>query len=110
MTRRTDLDVEAPNANEGGYDFKETDNGTVLMIPKVWDLDKTADEQIIQYGKAGEFAKPKEPVIPFKELPAAQQVFINQVQNLLNTLDLEFDAAIERYSEIAPYLKPIKGF
>jgi len=49
------------------------------------------------------------PTVPeFKTLPAENQVFVNRVQEQIDNLELTFSEAVEKYQEIAPYLKASK--
>ena len=48
----------------------------------------------------------KEAVTSLKDLPADQQVFINQVQNSIKNLEITYEEAIAHYPAIAVYLKP----
>lgn len=43
------------------YTTKILDDGTVLLLPKKFDPTKSLEEQIVQYGKRREFAKPIKP-------------------------------------------------
>jgi len=52
-------DLGLPYPTEAGVEYKTEvlDDGTVLLMPKTLDPAKSLDEQIIQYGGKGEFAK-----------------------------------------------------
>jgi hypothetical protein len=57
--RRTDLDVKGMAKGVGEYKTTITPDGTVLLMPDKIDPTKSLDEQILQYGKEGQFAKPR---------------------------------------------------
>lgn len=46
-------------------------------------------------------------VTDVKNLPEDQQVFINQVQSKINSGELTYDDAVDKYPKIAVYLKPL---
>ena len=71
LKRRSDMDVSVPTANEGEYSTVQTDDGTILLVPKKGiDPNKSLDQQILQYGAEGQFAEPEKPP-GYMELPDA---------------------------------------
>lgn len=60
VKRRSDMDVSAPEATEGGYKPFQADDGTLFWYPEKFDKSKSFQEQLIVGGKYG---KPKDPKI-----------------------------------------------
>ena len=82
--------------------------GTISDFKYAYPVEEWVSKEEYTSLPSGWRPKAEPEVEDIKNLPADQQIFIKQVQGKIDTYELTYDEAIEKYPQIAVYLNPAK--